>query len=123
MLGMTATSATLSNTPWIWSSPAALKRVQDLVQTQLHAGLQAASKAERKRRVSAAPLHNGRLHGHLEHIGVVQVQIRTRRSVYISKGTHDAPTNTPTKMKINTVPATSKPNVDPMAELKMFFSK
>ena len=31
------------------------------------------------------------------------------------------PTNTPTKMKINTVPATSKPNVDPMAELKMFF--
>ena len=43
------------------------------------------------------------------------------RRFHIGERTHDAPTNTPTKMKINTVPATSKPNVDPMAELKMFF--
>ena len=67
------------------------------------------------------PLHDGRLHGHPEDVGVVEVQIWASRRFHIGERTHDAPHQHANKNEDQHGAATSKPNVDPMAELKMFF--
>ena len=118
---MADTLSTFSNTPSLFVLGCAFKRVQNLIEAHLTSGSSPAGQAERKGRRSrlvpqlgrsTSPSTCSRLQGPSR-------DLMTPRTS--AKAPTRPPTKTPTKMKIRAVPATSKPSVEPMAELKMFF--